>query len=98
MMLRLILALQTIGAVDATTIPSGFDLKKVKPSEDGSIVVTGRRQSQRIERAPISEEPPLGRAEIGLLGKARANVHLESQGMGGGATSNRVMVGIKMPF
>lgn len=94
----LILALQGAAAMDATAIPPDFDLKRVQPSEDGSIVVTARRQSQRIEPQPISEEPPLGRAETGLFGKVRANVHVESQALAGGATSNRVMVGIKMPF
>lgn len=93
-MLRLILALQAGG-----TIPPDFDLKNVRPSpEAGSIVVTARRQSQRIERTPIDTEPPLGRAEIGLLGKVKGNVHVESQGFGNGTTSQRVMVGIKLPF
>ncbi|MEC3912242.1 hypothetical protein U5A82_17700 [Sphingobium sp. CR2-8] len=43
MMLRLVLALQSVGT---TGIPPDFDLKKVKPSPDAdAIVVTGRRQS-----------------------------------------------------
>lgn len=91
-MLRLILTLQSIGA-----IPPDFDLKSVQPSVD-SIVVTARRQSQRIERAPVSDEPPLGRAEMGLFGKVKGNLHVESQGMGNGTTSQRVMVGVKIPF
>ncbi|WP_066516649.1 hypothetical protein [Sphingobium cloacae] len=98
MVFHLILALQGTGSVDAPAIPPDFDLQHVKASEDSAIIVTGRRTSQRIERAPVSEEPPLGRAEVGLFGKARADVHVESHSLAGGAISNRVMVGIKMPF
>jgi hypothetical protein len=97
MMLRLILALQSVGAGD---IPPDFDLKKMQPSPDANaIVVTARRSSQRIEREPVGEEePPLGRAEFGLFGKVKGNVHAESQSFGNGTTSQRVMVGIKLPF
>lgn len=91
-MLCLILALQNVGA-----IPPDFDLKSVRPSLD-TIVVTARRQSQRIEPTPVSEEPPLGRAEMGLFGKVKGNLHLESQSMANGTTSQRVMVGVKIPF
>ncbi len=95
-MLRLILALQSVGATD---IPPDFDLKTIRASPDANaIVVTARRQSQRIEREPISTEPPLGRAEIGLFGKVKGNVQVESQSFGNGTTSKRVMVGIKLPF
>jgi len=95
-MLRLIIALQSVGTGE---IPPDFDLAKVQPATDPSaIVVTGRRDSQRVERQPVTDEPPLGRAEFGLLGKAKANIHVESAGMAGGATSQRVMVGIKLPF
>ncbi|SEQ92487.1 hypothetical protein [Sphingobium sp. YR768] len=97
MMLRLILALQSVGAGD---IPPDFDLKKMQPSPDANaIVVTARRSSQRIEREPVGKaEPPLGRAEFGLFGKVKGNVHAESQSFGNGTTSQRVMVGIKLPF
>lgn len=95
-MLRLIMALQSVGAHD---IPADFDLKQVAPAKDtGAIIVTARRQSQRIEPAPVSTEPPLGRAEMGLFGRVKGNVHVESQGFGNGTTSQRVMVGIKLPF
>jgi len=33
-----------------------------------------------------------------LFGKVKANVHVESQGMANGTTSQRVMVGTKIPF
>lgn len=98
-MLRLLMILQTVGAVSGNPISSDFDLKDVKSTpEAGSIVVTARKRSQRIEREPASEEPPLGRAEMRLFGKAKANVHVESADMGNGATSQRVMVGMKIPF
>ncbi len=96
MMLHLVLALQSVGATD---IPPGFDLKTVKPSPDANaIIVTARRQSQRVEREPLSTEPPLGRAEMGLFGDVKANLHVESQSFGNGTTSQRVMVGVKIPF
>jgi hypothetical protein len=96
MMLRLVLALQSVGATD---IPPDFDLKRVKPSPDANaIIVTARRQSQRIEREPINTEPPLGRAEMGLFGDVKASLHVESQGFSNGTTSQRVMVGVKIPF
>jgi hypothetical protein len=95
MMLRLILALQAIGGAE---IPPDFDLKKVKPSPDANAIVVTARRSQRIEREPINTEPPLGRAEIGLFGDVKADLHVESQSFGNGTTSTRVMVGIKLPF
>ncbi|MBZ9648697.1 hypothetical protein K9B33_14190 [Sphingobium sp. 3R8] len=96
MMLRLVLALQSVGATD---IPPDFDLKRVKPSPDANaIIVTARKPSQRVDREPLSIEPPLGRAEIGLFGDVKANLHVESQGFGNGTTSQRVMVGVKIPF
>lgn len=98
MMLRLLMALQSVGGTD---IPPDFDLKKVQPAPDpNAIVVTGRRQSQRVDRDMLatSDEPPLGRAETTLFGRVKGNVHVESQGMANGTTSQRVMVGIKLPF
>jgi hypothetical protein len=96
MMLHLILALQSISGPD---IPPDFDLRKVNPSPDANaIVVTARRQSQRIEREPASDEPPLGRAEIGLFGEAKANLHVENHELGAAGSSQRVMVGVKIPF
>ncbi|WP_420144627.1 hypothetical protein [Sphingobium sp.] len=98
MMLRLMMALQSVSA-GAGDIPADFDLKKVKPAPDANaIVVTGRRQSQRVERAPLNTEPPLGRAEFGLFGQAKGNVHVESRSFGNGTTSQRLMVGVKVPF
>jgi len=96
MMLHVVLALQSVGVGN---IAPDFDLKKVKPSPDANaIVVTARAQRQRIDRERIQSEPPLGRAEIGLFGDTKANLHVESQSFGNGTTSQRVMVGIKIPF
>ncbi|MEA3390640.1 hypothetical protein [Sphingobium sp. CCH11-B1] len=95
-MLRFLLLLQAVGSGD---IPADFDLAKVKPSPDSNaIIVTARRPGQRIEREPVSNEPPLGRAEIRLFGNVKGNVHVESEGFGNGTVSQRVMVGIKLPF
>lgn len=93
-MVRLFVLLQAVG-----TPPSDFDLRNVRPSLDANaIVVTARRSSQRIEREPVSKEPPLGRAEVPLFGKVKGNVHLDSETLAGGAVSQRVMVGVKLPF
>ncbi len=90
-MLRLILALQGV--------PADFDLRTVRPTAPpDAIVVTARRQSQRIEREPVGIEPPLGRAEFRLFGNVKGNVHVESQSFGNGTTSKRVMVSVKVPF
>lgn len=95
-MMHFAMLLQVAGAGD---IPPDFDLRTVRPSADPTaIVVTGRRPSQRIERTPESTEPPLGRAEIGLFGKVKGSLHVESEAFGNGTVSQRVMVGIKLPF
>ncbi len=96
-MVRLLIALQSAAVVPIA--PIDFDLRKAPPTDSGAIVVTGRRLSQRVERQPEETgEPPIGRAEIGLFGKVRANVHAESESFSNGSTSQRVMIGIKMPF
>ena len=97
-MLCLLIALQSVGGTD---IPPDFDLGQVKPAPDpNAIVVTARRQRQRLDREMMatSDDPPLGRAEINLFGKVKGNVHVESQTMANGTTSQRVMVGINLPF
>lgn len=100
MMVRLLMALQGAAAAQTPIAPIDYDLRRA-PSvkETGAIVVTARRRSQRIDPAPPPDtEPPLGRAEMGLFGKVRANVHVASESFGNGTTSQRVMVGIKLPF
>ena len=95
-MMRFAMLLQVAGAAE---IPPDFDLRAVRPSADpNAIVVTGRRPSQRIEPTAESAEPPLGRAEIGLFGQVKGNLHVESQTFGNGTVSQRLMVGIKLPF
>jgi hypothetical protein len=99
MMVRLLMSLQGAAAAAAPIVPLDYDLRKTPPSADaGGIVVTGRRLSQRVEREPLSTEPPLGRAEMGLFGKVKGNVHVESQSFGNGTTSTRAMVTLKVPF
>jgi hypothetical protein len=108
MMVRLLMTLQSAAAGATPVIPIDYDLRKTPASTDkgktpastdkGGIVVTGRRLSQRIEREPQSTEPPLGRAEVGLFGKVKGNIHVESQSFGNGTTSTRAMVTLKVPF
>jgi hypothetical protein len=99
MMVRLLMALQSASGATTPILPIDYDLRKAPAATDkGAIVVTGRRASQRIEREPVSTEPPLGRAEMGLFGKVKGNVHVESQSFGNGSSANRAMVTIKVPF
>ena len=94
-MLHLILALQSVGAGE---IPANFDIRKVKPSPDTDTIIVTAQRSQRIEPIEIDYEPPLGRAEMGLFGNAKGNVHVGSKNFGNGTTAQRVMVEIKLPF
>ncbi|WP_336968889.1 hypothetical protein [Sphingobium aromaticiconvertens] len=99
MMVRLLISLQSAAAAAVPIIPIDYDLRKTAASTDtGGIIVTGRRLSQRVEREPLSTEPPLGRAEIGLFGQVKGNIHVESASFGNGTTSNRAMVTFKVPF
>ncbi|HEX5183107.1 MAG TPA: hypothetical protein VFW19_08145 [Allosphingosinicella sp.] len=89
--------------------PIHFDLANVKPadpagdcgpSQGPEIVVCGRRNPYVYpldKMARIYEPKPL-RAETGLGHGATANVHVEQAEIGPGLKSNRVMVGIKIPF
>lgn len=99
MMVRLLMSLQSAAAAAAPIVPIDYDLRKAPVSTDmDGIVVTGRRPGQRIEREAQSSEPPLGRAEVGLFGKVKGNIHVESQSFGNGTTSTRAMVTVKVPF
>ena len=73
------------------------------PTDEGTIRVVGNpikfAGARDLARyVATSDEAPLGRAETTLFGKVKGNVHVESQGMANGTTSQRVMVGIKLPF
>lgn len=66
-----------------------------------AIVVCGRRRSggaypmEEMERL-YAQEPLV--AEIGLIGNARARAYVQSVEFPNGQVSNRVMIGIKLPF
>ena len=87
-----------------------FDLARVKApdppaacddrSQGSEIVVCGRRKTYvyPLDRmAKIFDPKPL-RAERDLGGGATAGVHVEQGDLPNGAKSNRLMVGIKLPF
>jgi hypothetical protein len=72
-----------------------------EPGADGIIVVCGRRPAPAgypIERMAreFAVRPPV--AEMSLGGNVRGRVFLEQVAMPGGAVSNRIMFGIRMPF
>jgi hypothetical protein len=89
--------------------PIDFDLAKVKPADpcddraqgQGSeIVVCGHRKPYAYPleaMAKIYEPKPL-RAQVGLGHGATGDVHVEQVELGPGLKTNRVMVGIKLPF
>ena len=85
-----------------------FDLARVKPADPAAcggrsqgpeIVVCGHRKGYAYplaEMAKIFEAKPL-RAEKDIGGGAVADVHVEHTNVGNIPT-NRIMVGIKLPF
>jgi hypothetical protein len=92
--------------------PIEFDLARVgtgAPGRDcaagdpGAIVVCGRRRSGGVGAYPLEEmaaifEPGPLVAETGLIGTIRARAFVESVEIGPGQVSNRLMVGIRLPF
>ncbi len=89
--------------------PIHFDLARVKPADpvpgcdpaQGSeIVVCGRRRAYAYpldKMAKIFEAKPL-RAVRDIGGGATADVHVEQGDLPNGMKSNRLMIGIKLPF
>jgi hypothetical protein len=71
-----------------------------RPSGD-EIVVCGRRESGEDypmgEMARLFATRPI-RAEMGLGGGMTARSYLEQVGLDRGAVSNRIMVGVRLPF
>ncbi|HEY0111569.1 MAG TPA: hypothetical protein VGB59_00295 [Allosphingosinicella sp.] len=109
MPLALLLTLQAAAAAPAPPPLANveFDLARHKPREGecegggGEIVVCGRRPGGGGYRygkwARIFAEGPLV-AETSIFGTAKARAYVEGVGLPGGFQSNRVMVGIKVPF
>ena len=85
--------------------PLDFDLREFRgsycpPGEDGAIVVCGRRLKEgypleRMERE-FAVRPPV--AEVGLGGNVRGRAFVEQAEMPNGEVSNRIMLGIRLPF
>lgn len=96
-------------APSARIDPIDFDLARVQPADPAAdcgrpggseIVVCGRRKPYAYpldKMAKIYEPKPL-RAEKDLGNGATADVHVEQAEIGPGMKSNRIMVGIKLPF
>ncbi|MEA3014157.1 MAG: hypothetical protein QOD42_2702 [Sphingomonadales bacterium] len=93
-------------------LPIDFDLARYRPARDdaaargcaggpGEIVVCGRRRQggdyPMAQWERVFATRPLV-AEIGIAGDLRGDVRLDSVVLDRGAVSNRVMVGLKLPF
>ena len=75
--------------------------------EADGVVLRVKRLHERLSRKVAASgasrhlgeqlKRPLGRAEI-AIGNAKADLQVSSQSFGNGTTSQRVMVGIKIPF
>jgi len=100
-MLSLLLVLQA-AVVGEPFADIEFDLREAAASRvpDDAIVVTGRRRAERIpldaRASPQAEGLP--RAETGLIGKSRIGAQVEQHSLAAGASSNRMMVKVKVPF
>jgi hypothetical protein len=114
MALALLLAFQAAAApAPAPPAPPAlatidFDLARYRPAEPGgcergaeAIIVCGRRRGNGAYPMPEMERRfafhPFV-AETGLAGTTTANIHSEAVAMDRGLVSNRIMVGIKLPF
>jgi hypothetical protein len=109
MTLTLLLALQAAAppAPAPEVRPISFDLARYRAAQPdcgrptgSDILICGRRPVNGYpldEMARLFEAGPLV-AEIGLGGTVRGAAFVESVTFPGGMRSNRVMVGIKMPF
>jgi hypothetical protein len=94
-----ILLLQALGVA-----PLSFDLAKLKAPDDcsapgsGQIIVCGRQRSGsgRVEITPARDDA-MPRAETGLFGSVRGNLHNEQSSVGG-FVSNRIMATMTVPF
>lgn len=73
--------------------------RRCASDDPNQIIVCGSRgQGQRLEPLPdIYEKGPI-MAETRLFGRVTGCVCLEKATMPGGAVSNRIVVGLKMPF
>jgi hypothetical protein len=73
-----------------------------RAADPNAIVVCGSRDTEekyRYRNEPSRyDENGIPRAEIGLGGDVKGNVHVEQRGMPGGTISKRIMVTVTKPF
>jgi hypothetical protein len=114
MSLTLLLALQAAAPAPASILaPIDFDLARLprldlgalggpacNRADPNAIVVCGRRGrgTYPLDEMAAQFEPRPIRAETGLVGNLRGAAYLESVVLPGGQVSNRMMVGIRLPF
>src|SRR5436305_15347116 len=69
-------------------------------SDPSAIIVCARRGGAYplAEMARIFDRHPHLAAEVGVAGSLTADVHLQSVAMDRGAVSNRIMIGLRLPF
>ena len=101
-------------AAPAGTLPAiDFDLARYRASFDtglgrsacergsgDAIVVCGRRGAgdYPLERMDRLYGPRRLMAELGIAGNLRGDIHNEAVPMDRGAVSNRVLIGLRLPF
>lgn len=100
--------------VPPLAVPRDFDLAKLREEEEAprlqracrgedpdEIVVCGKRPGggdyPYEEKARLYATKPVV-AEMDIGDGAKANAHVESVAMPGGAISKRIMIGVKLPF
>ena len=113
MSLALMLALQAAAPAALPLAPIDFDLARHRPAEQGPtgrgcradepapILVCGRRPSgggyPMAEWARLfAPRPVVAQAELG--GGVTTSAYVQQVGFDRGAVSNRIMVGIRLPF
>lgn len=114
MSLAIMLVLQAAAPPPLSLAPIDFNLAHYRPADAGfaaparpcdrgdgaAIVVCGRRSAGTYpldEMAAIFAPRPI-RADIGLAGALRGRAFVEGVEIAPGVVSNRVMLGIRLPF
>ena len=101
-------ALLLMQAATALGAPVDFDLRRL-PRPDGCAPGTGDEivvcavpdptpRHRLPPLAPRPVEPPLPKAELGIVGDIRGAVENEAVELPGGVVSNRIMLRMKVPF
>lgn len=79
---------------------TGLDRSACEHGGGDAIVVCGRRDAGAypLERMERLYGPRRLMAEIGIAGALRGDIHTEAVPMDRGAVSNRVLIGLRLPF